>query len=52
MEENNAYFYTFLEMAPKSDESQYYNKNFATPKETNLNYLPRVHKNLRGIIGK
>ena len=49
IEEKNANFDTLPEMAPKSDEPQYCNKNFATPKATNLNYQPGVHTNLRAV---
>lgn len=31
------------------DEPWYYNKNVATPKDTNFSYQPGVHTNLRGI---
>ena len=32
-----------------TDEPHYCNENVATPKATNFNYQPRVHKSLRGI---
>ena len=48
-EDENAYFDTSLETAPKSDEPQYCNKNATTPKATNFNYQPEVCTKLRGI---
>ena len=49
MEEKNTYFETSSETVPKSDDTQYCNKNVATPKATNFNYQPEVCTNLRGI---